>query len=107
MSGFRTQFLNAKDMPNVEKVQAGYKVQPPSSINPRRLLRRRLLSCRLPRQASRPTSSNTCRPRWTMCRHRLRTRRSGPGWPVSAWAPAAALNSKTSRSSTRPWSCSG
>jgi hypothetical protein len=29
---FRTQLFNAADMPNVEKVQAGYKAQPLSSV---------------------------------------------------------------------------
>ena len=31
LAGYRTQLLNPADMPNVEKVQAGYKVQPLSS----------------------------------------------------------------------------
>lgn len=31
LAGYRTQLLGPKDMPNVEKVQAGYKVQPLSS----------------------------------------------------------------------------
>src|SRR5258705_7031901 len=31
IAGYRTQLLNAHDMPNVEKVQSGYKVQPLSS----------------------------------------------------------------------------
>jgi len=32
LSGFRTQLFNAADMPNVEKIQSGYKVQPLSSF---------------------------------------------------------------------------
>jgi len=31
LAAYRTQLINAKDMPNVEKVQAGYKVQPLSA----------------------------------------------------------------------------
>ena len=31
-ANFRTQLINAEDMPNVEKVQAGYKVQPLSAF---------------------------------------------------------------------------
>ena len=32
LAGFRTQLFNPEDMPNVEKVQAGYKVQPLSAF---------------------------------------------------------------------------
>jgi len=32
LAAYRTQLINAKDMPNVEKVQAGYKVQPLSAF---------------------------------------------------------------------------
>jgi hypothetical protein len=57
---FRTQLFNPGDMPNVEKVQAGYKRSrsPRSSSNPRRRPCQRSISFRLPPRESRKTSTS-------------------------------------------------
>ena len=88
---FRTQLFNAGDMPNVVKVQAGYKAQPLSSFlkQPAPAGRAGHRLCPAPpplasRTTSSPTSTrpcNTCRspPRTAAIRARLATIGIGPG----------------------------
>ena len=105
---FRTQLFNADDMPNVEKVQAGYKAQPLSAFlkQPAPPAAPKIdflpattagiktnffeyLDAALQFVPGRPT----------------RTRRSAPSSPASASARARPSTSRISRWSTRPQSC--
>ena len=106
---FRTQLFNPADMPNVVKVQAGYKVQPLSAyLEAARATRR--AGDRLPedRQGTGEdaTSSSTSTSRCSSRPPGRRRRRSAPSSPASASARARRSTSRTSRSSTRPRSCS-
>ena len=104
---FRTQLFNAGDMPNVEKVQAGYKTQPLSAFlkHPPRRPRRRSISCRPPPRGSRRASTSIWTQPSSSCRPRQRTRISGPDSPVSASGRARPSSSRISRWNTRPPSC--
>ncbi len=106
---FRTQLFNADDMPGVEKVQAGYKVQPLSAFtnNPRRLPQRRSISSRPARQGSKRTSTSISTPRSSSSPSRRPTRKSAPNWRPSASGPARLSTSRISRWNTRPLFCSG
>jgi len=98
---FRTQLFNPGDMPNVVKVQAGYKAQPLSS-NPRRRPRQRSISSRLPPRESRKTSTSI----WTLpsssSHHRRKTRRSAPDSPALVSDRARLSTSKTSLLNIKP-----
>ena len=105
VAAYRTQLFNPADMPNVVKVQAGYKVQPLSAYSeaagPARGAGGQLPEDRqgdgedelLRRISTSPCSSP---------RPDRRRRRSAPSWPGSASAPARRSTSRISRWSTRP-----
>ena len=105
---FRTQLFNAADMPNVVKVQAGYKAQPLSGFlkQPAPPAAPEIdFRSRPPRPASRTTSSPTSTRRCSTCRSPRRTAASERGWPASASGPARPSSSRTFRWSTRPRCC--
>ena len=86
----RTQLFNPGDMPNVEKIQAGYKAQPLSAFlnNPPRPPRRRSSSFLPPRPGSRITSSSISTRPCNSSPRRHGTRRSARNLRGSASAPA-------------------
>ena len=104
---FRTQLFDPRDMPNVEKVQAGYKVQPLSAF----------LKQPAPPAAPKidfvPATTAGIKENFyeylsalsSSCHRRQRTRISGPNSRVSASDRARPLSSRISRSNTKPPSC--
>jgi hypothetical protein len=104
---FRTQLFDAKDMPNVRKRRRATRRSrfPRSSNNPRRRPRRRSISFRPPRRASRRTFTSISLPPSSSSHRRQRTRIFGPDSPVSASGQARLSSSRTSRWNTRPPSC--
>jgi hypothetical protein len=104
---FRTQLFNPKDMPNVEKVQAGYRAKPLSAFlkQPAPPVRRKSISSRPAARESRTTSSSTSTLPSSSSHRRRRARMSGPDSPGSASARARALSSRISRWNIRPLLC--
>ena len=104
-TAIRTQLFNPDDMPNVEKIQAGYKAQPLSAflkqpappaapkIDVRSRHHRRDQGKLLSRISTRPCNSS---------RRRRGTRPSGRSLRRSASAPARPSISRICRSSTKP-----
>ena len=86
MAIFRTQLLNPDDMPNVVKVQAGYKAQPLSSFlhQPAPPAAPKLDFLRPTPPGSRPTSSSTSTMRCSSRRPDRRKRKSAPDSRASA-----------------------
>jgi hypothetical protein len=103
LAGYRTQLFNAADMPNVVKVQAGYKAQPLSAYlkQPAPPAALQSIFPRSTRSWSRRTSSSTSTSRCSSHPQGRRRRRSERSWPVSASVPASASTSRIFRSSTR------
>ena len=107
-AAYRTQLFNAGDMPNVEKVQAGYKVQPLSAFLKQSppTPRRRSISSRPPPRGSRRTSLSI----WTLpsssSRRTRIAKRSAPNSPVSVSARARPSTLRISRRNIGPQLCS-
>ena len=86
---FRTQLFNPADMPNVIKIQAGYKAQPlsaSSSISPPR----RAPAINFPKADAELAKKNFFEYsilRFSIPRQARKKRRSAPSWPVSASVP--------------------
>ncbi len=94
----RTQLFNPSDIANVEKVQAGYKVQPLSAF----------LKQPAPPAApkiDRRTTTSTSTPRCSSSRRRRTTKTFAPGSPASASGRARSSSSRIFRGNTRLPSC--
>ena len=107
---FRTQLFNPDDMPNVEKVQAGYKVQPLSAFlkQPAPPAAPKIDFLPATTAGIKDELLRVSRRRAAVrARDAAATRRSAPNWRPSASGRARPSTSRTSRSNTRPPSCSG
>ena len=108
LAAYRTQLINAKDMPNVEKVQAGYKAQPLSAYLKQPAPPART-GHRLPEDRQGAGEDQLLRVPGLRAAVRAglvpRRKRSAPSSPASASAPARSSTSRISRSSTRLPSC--
>ena len=100
LAGFRTQLFNAEDMPNVVKIQAGYKVQPLSAFlgNPARPPLPTIDFPKIDKEHGQDrTSSSTSTSRFSLRRPDRRKRKSAPDSPASASVPVRPSTSRTSR----------
>ena len=100
---FRTQLMNPADMPNVEKIQAQYKLQPLSAF----LGQPAPAAAPNPdlRPESRRTSGPISAPRLNTFPKPMKTKTFARNWPLSASAPARNSTSRASHpSASKRWS---
>ena len=100
---YRTQLLSPDDMPNVEKVQSGYKLNHcrPTCTSPPRQLPRSLISPRSIHSSPRRTSSSISISPSSSRRPLPRKTPFAPSWLASASVPASDSPSRRSASRTR------
>ena len=103
----RTQLINPQDMPNVEKIQAGYKAQPLSAFlnQPAPPAAPKIDFLRLPQQGSKLIFSTISPLRSNLCLRRRRRMIFVQGLSALASDRVKNLSSKSSRLNTKPQSC--
>jgi len=106
---YRTQLFDAKDMPNVEKVQAGYKVQPLSAYlkKPAPAAAPAIDFPKIDKDLVKTNFFEYLDFALRFAPRGRRKRRSATGSPASESAPARHSSSRTSRWNTRPRSALG